>query len=171
MTICDHVFVGGENPYPVPDFVRHCADVGLVCIQLSDRLMNMRRFTSLRLWALALLSIAFLFGRAEGVHVHLCFDGQEAPASLHGPDLGIHHEHGSGMHGTHVDTDIALVADQANKVRKLALDLPVVLPSANWSVIDVAGAQVAPSPYARRHSSVFRTLSPPARGPPSLHIA
>lgn len=61
------------------------------------------RYSRLMLWVLAL---AFLTVRASDTHLHLCFDGQEPPASVHLADASVHNDehHQAGEH--HADKDL-----------------------------------------------------------------
>jgi hypothetical protein len=96
--------------------------------------VNNRRYT-LKLAALAVLFASITNAHA---HVHLCFDGQEAPASVHtGHDGGQAH-HGDEQ-GNHDDVDVDLRGDGVAKSFKP--DLPAITPSIVFvlpAVVDVA---------------------------------
>jgi len=56
------------------------------------------------LWTVVL---AILAVRLSDTHLHLCFDGQEPPASVHLADASVHHdEDHHGGDETHADKDI-----------------------------------------------------------------
>ena len=50
--------------------------------------------------------LAVLAVRLTDAHVHLCFDGQEAPASVHVADTSVHHDQDPEDGATHADQDI-----------------------------------------------------------------
>lgn len=49
------------------------------------------RATPFQKACLLLLCISLLLVRVNGAHLHLCFDGEEAPISLHTDDMGTPH--------------------------------------------------------------------------------
>jgi hypothetical protein len=62
------------------------------------------RFNPLLLWTVV---FAVLAVRLADTHLHLCFDGQEAPASVHLADASVHHDlehHEDGP--AHADKDV-----------------------------------------------------------------
>jgi hypothetical protein len=61
------------------------------------------RFNPFLLWTVV---FAVLAVRLADTHLHLCFDGQEAPTSVHLADASVHHdlEHEEGP--AHADQDI-----------------------------------------------------------------
>src|SRR5262245_23407994 len=71
------------------------------------------------------LFVAALFLRVAGVHLHLCYDGQEPPASLHVVDAGLHDDHDTGP-AEHRDIDVQLESGFL-KSWKLGVDLPAIL--------------------------------------------
>lgn len=76
---------------------------------------------------LTLICVLLLTVRVAGPHLHLCFDGQEAPASFHVLDIGLHHA--AGHSAPHQDTDVSLAVDGVSKTGKQLSfdDLPIVL--------------------------------------------
>jgi hypothetical protein len=89
-------------------------------------------------------------------HVHLCFDGQEPPASIHGAhDGNVHHEHEQDDHD---DLDIDL-EDQA-VAKAFKLELPAITAAATHvlalttprAIVSVADSDDRPStdpPFSR----------------------
>lgn len=61
------------------------------------------RINPLLLWTVVLAVVAV---RLTDTHLHLCFDGQEPPASVHLADASVHHDddHDDGV--AHADQDI-----------------------------------------------------------------
>jgi hypothetical protein len=65
--------------------------------------MSRLRFNPVLLWAVVL---AVLTVRMTDTHLHLCFDGQEAPTSVHSGDASVHHGQNHGDEAAHADKDI-----------------------------------------------------------------
>ena len=61
------------------------------------------RFNPLLLWTVV---FAVLAVRLADTHLHLCFDGQEAPASVHLADASVHHDDDHDDGASHADKDI-----------------------------------------------------------------
>ena len=117
---------------------------------------------------LLLLCGIMLFGRSAGIHLHLCFDGSEPPASLHFEDAGHHAEHQAGQ--VHNDLDLSLAFDAVAKVVKLGLDLPallVVLLLLLPPLLRDARRTARPRPAAVALPPIH-LLRPPLRGPPAF---
>ncbi len=120
----------------------------------------------LRAW-IALLVIAVATMPASGAHLHLCFDGSEAPATVHATEDGAHHSD-AGLDGTHNDVDVSLAGVALSKKFDSALDLPgLALLTSVLFHLAVPEAVLAPRELAAPLiiRSVFRIL-PPSRGPP-----
>ncbi len=116
---------------------------------------------------MALLCIVMLTVRLAGAHLHLCFDGSEAPASVHLADSGVHHSE-PGMLLQHQDVDVSLVGELLSKHGKLALDLAALLGVA-LLLWDFFAGNRAESPLRDRGrftTSPRRFTFPPLRGPP-----
>ncbi len=120
-------------------------------------------------WLLTLICVLLLMVRVSGPHLHLCFDGQEAPASFHVLDIGLHRS--PGHSAPHQDTDISLAVDGVSKTGKqLGFDdLPVVLLAALllWIFFQTPRRfllPLLPAVVPARHAF----LRPPLRGPPQL---
>lgn len=118
---------------------------------------------------LTLMCVLLLIVRVAGPHLHLCFDGQEAPASVHFLDVGLHH---TASHGApHRDTDVSLAVDGVSKTGKQISfdDLPIVLLAALlvWILFQTPRRFVLPLlPALIPASPAF--LRPPLRRPPQL---
>lgn len=120
-------------------------------------------------WLLTLMCVMLLMVRVAGPHLHLCFDGQEAPASFHVLDIGLHHTAGHGA--PHQDTDVSLAVDGVSKTGKSISfgDLPVVLLAALliWILFQTPRRFLLPMlPAVAPARPAF--LLPPLRGPPQL---
>jgi hypothetical protein len=124
----------------------------------------MHRLTRDRPLLLTLL-VAALLVRFSGVHLHLCYDGQEPPASLHVADAGLHDDHDTGP-VEHRDVDVQLESGFL-KSWKLGVDLPAILDTRALAPIirETAWRVVArtdpPSPRAWHDFA-----RPPQRAPP-----
>lgn len=82
-------------------------------------------------WAWVLL-VAVLFVRLGDAHLHLCFDGQEPPATVHVMEDTAHHDDGAGTGvSEHNDQDInlfdAVLAKKAGAADFLLLAIAVIL--------------------------------------------
>ena len=128
----------------------------------------MIRDPRLQSWLLTLLCVLLLL-RVEGAHLHLCFDGNEPPASIHLLDIGIHHGSEPGMSAPHQDQDVSLSDEALFKASQPGFDFPPVLLAALllWALLRTPIRLTPPSstPVA---PSASRVLLPPLRGPPSL---
>lgn len=134
------------------------------------------------------LSVALLLARAGGAHLHLCFDGQQAPSQLHlgGPAHEIEHHlpgdvaeaHAQAHdpthahahaheHGDHTDRDLPLFEHLLSKTGKSSLDLPVLLFA--LLLLGLIARSAAPKLRGARqllHDPPALHLRPPLRGPP-----
>ena len=117
------------------------------------------------LWVVAL---AFLTVRASDTHLHLCFDGQEAPTTVHFADASVHHDE---QHETkeHADKDfdvfVGMLLKNGSSEADIAIPLAVtalvlLLPP----VSDTVPVADEPSPSATDPPFYLR---PPLRGPPA----
>lgn len=70
---------------------------------LGARMWRRLRSHPVVLWAVVLAVLAV---RLSDTHLHLCFDGQEAPASVHLADASVHHDEDHSDQGSHADQDI-----------------------------------------------------------------
>lgn len=131
---------------------------------------------------IATLCLALLWARVGGVHLHLCFDGQEPARSLHisdqnhhGDHHALHHDahhadHDDGHHAAdamHNDVDVSLLNEGLSKPVKLLVDLPLLL----LAVLCIA-ALVRATMHTRGRGdpppplTSILSLRPPLRGPP-----
>lgn len=112
---------------------------------------------------MAILAVVLM--RVGGVHLHLCFDGQEAPAELHVAE-GPLHDVSHHLEETHSDKDVQ-IADDALVKKEAGVDLPLLL-----AVCLVLLLLLTPDNHWRRATIdlVFPRepwrLRPPLRGPP-----
>lgn len=61
------------------------------------------RINPLLLWAVVL---AVLTVRMTDTHLHLCFDGQEPPSTVHVADASVHHDQEPDDGSAHADKDV-----------------------------------------------------------------
>ena len=118
---------------------------------------------------LLMACLALLLGQLSGAHLHLCFDGQEPPATLHLiEDEGAHNPH-AAMGRAHFDADLGLFSSALEKKSSSALDL---LPFLIATVIVLGVARVRSFFAPRIERAAIRVapalfeLHPPLRGPP-----
>jgi hypothetical protein len=128
----------------------------------------MRRSSPTTRVLLAMAMLALLVVRIGDIHLHLCFDGQEAPASVHVNDASVHHDGEHEPAGeAHADNDVdpflgTLVKkadlDAAFALIPLLLVLALLAPPLRTSPLRLFTAvPVLTSPFS---------LRPPLRGPP-----
>jgi hypothetical protein len=125
-----------------------------------------------RSWIVALGAL-LLVARLGSDHVHLCFDGSEPPATVHGIDSGIHHEEGAGHDDgiEHVDGEVQLPGFTAGKAKSAQADSGFVAPTL-WRLVAIrpaAAVRVAEPALPEPTTRPF--LRPPTRGPPASHYA
>jgi hypothetical protein len=117
-----------------------------------------------RLWIVLFSVLAFLFVSSAGTHLHVCFDGQEPPISVHVLD-GDHadlHSHDAA----HDDLDIDPLSQPHPK--PFHSDLPVLIFLLVLCILRWRPATAIPVPL--RHliclRSPLRYWRPPLRAPP-----
>jgi hypothetical protein len=116
---------------------------------------------------LTLVAIAVIAMPASGVHLHLCFDGAEAPATVHFGEDGKGHTE-PATQGTHSDTDVELGAPAVAKKADRTFDLPSLMVVAHVLLrVPVPAQAVLPETDDATVivSSSYRIL-PPLRAPP-----
>jgi hypothetical protein len=134
------------------------------CILRRGMWLNSRS-AHLLLWVVA---IAVLAVRASDTHLHLCFDGQEPPTTLHFADASVHDDehHDEGNHDDQdFDPFIGVLLKNSGSDSDVALPLGVaalvlLLPPVTDTLpptSDTLPSAVDPPFYLR----------PPLRGPPA----
>lgn len=127
---------------------------------------------------------ALLAARVNGTHLHLCLDGQEAPAEIHLGDAVSHDDHPSPVHEsthvehhsallnvpTHDDVDIDITADSLSKLPKLDWPVMALLVILLFSLSGLGSAGFLPRHRAPDRSSFHIYLRPPLRGPPLISV-
>ena len=117
-----------------------------------------------RLW-IWLVIAAVLVGRFDGAHLHLCFDGQEAPAAVHMAD-GANHDEAHHLDGEHLDQDVSL-ADTLLKKTSVDNDMALAVLAALLFVLPpVAAVSTSPAPLIHPQLRRLLFFDPPPRGPP-----
>ena len=120
---------------------------------------------STRPWFLILI-FAVLMTRLSGVHLHLCFDGQEAPAAIHVADDPAHNDaHHVEQH--HTDKDVE-VFDAVMTKSKGSMDLPILFGACLLLLLSMRpiGRQWPLDAFYRVFPLHSFALRPPSRGPP-----
>jgi hypothetical protein len=124
------------------------------------------RRSLLRVW-IALISLAVMAMPISGAHLHLCFDGSEAPATFHPLEDGSAHDD-PGASGAHNDKDVSLQGFALAKKHEGVHNLPAALTVAALIIrmpvmapVPIFNTDVA-TPVPLR---VTRIL-PPLRAPP-----
>lgn len=120
---------------------------------------------STRPWYLILIC-AVLLTRLGGVHLHLCFDGQEPPASIHVNDDGAHNDR-HHVNGDHTDKDVAVFDAVLTKGKGFA-DAPILLAACLLLLLLLrpASGQWPLAAFYRVFPLQPCALRPPLRGPP-----
>ncbi|MET0532853.1 MAG: hypothetical protein ABW171_01400 [Steroidobacter sp.] len=118
------------------------------------------------LWTVVLAVLAV---RLSDTHLHLCFDGQEPPASVHLADASVHHDEDHGDESAHADQDIdpfigTVVKSDDDTQPLLAFIVGALL------TIDLIPPDPAVPAFNREPLTVSDPpfyLRPPLRGPPA----
>ena len=131
--------------------------------------MNFTRRASSCLLISLLCSLLLLL-QVGGAHLHLCFDGQEPPATLHLVDSGL--EHSPGLASLqHQDEEVDIGLASLLKKSLSALDIPPVAYAAFVRPLESRSQLVLRSGHGRGPSFIDVTrLLPPLRGPPPQTI-
>lgn len=119
-------------------------------------------------WVLWTVALAVLTVRANDTHLHLCFDGQEPPTSVHSADASVHDDDDHAGE-THADKDldpfVGILPKSGDTDAEVALPVSVAV-----LVLLLPPLQQAPSvvfdTVPAAVGSSFR-LRPPLRGPPA----
>lgn len=119
-----------------------------------------------QLCLIALVGVSVLSARVSGVHLHLCRDGQEPPATMHLADAGNHDEQHAPADSQHSDVDVGLDAGLAKAAKSLT-DFPSLAGPVAGPFILAAVHKAVWAPLNPAHSRARpRFLRPPLRGPP-----
>lgn len=116
---------------------------------------------------LSIVLLVVLLTRLGGVHLHLCFDGLEAPATIHAADTADHADSHHHLDDQHADKDVDVLGAMLVKKSGGSADLPALF------AICLALLLLLPRPRghwpaAASHLIFPRLLllRPPLRGPP-----
>ena len=123
------------------------------------------RFNPILLWAVV---VAVLAMRLSDTHLHLCFDGQEPPTSVHFADSSVHHDDNHHEGSCQADKDInpfvgTLVKSDDDGQSVLTLAVRTLL------TLDLIPRTHGIPPFDRHSllpSHPPLHLRPPLRGPP-----
>jgi hypothetical protein len=120
---------------------------------------------SKRPWFLILI-FAVVMTRLSGIHLHLCFDGLEPPASIHVTDGGQHND-AHHIETSHTDKDVE-VFDAVLTKSKGSMDLPILFGACLLLLLLMrpTGRQWPPDAFYRVFPLQAFALRPPSRGPP-----
>lgn len=124
-----------------------------------------RRSARLLVWAVVLTVLTV---RASDTHLHLCFDGQEPPTSVHFADGSVHHdEHHDGQ--DHADKDVDPFVGTLAKTGDADADVALVASVIALAILLPAIRDVPPmrSDLHVRAAGPPFYLRPPLRGPPA----
>ena len=122
------------------------------------------------------MSVVLSLAPGAGAHLHLCFDGSEAPSSFHLSDAEMHHDSGAdrfdgaapGIDALHSDSDVAVAGNLLSK-SKFEWQMPFAPHTAAATFAPPRRSQlVPPSSLGLSPSSPPSFLRPPPRGPPAL---
>jgi hypothetical protein len=120
---------------------------------------------------LLICSVMLLVLRVGGAHLHLCFDGQEALATVHLLDGGQEHREDGGPE-RHQDENLDDGASSLVKSFGADNDAPVLPTTGFLAFITLTAATIAPVDRLRLPSFDTGTcLLPPPRGPPDTTSA
>jgi hypothetical protein len=123
------------------------------------------RVNPLLLWTVVL---AVLAARLTDTHLHLCFDGQEAPTSVHLADASVHHDEDHDGGTGHADKDVdpfvgTLVKSDDDSQPLFAFIVSTLL---TIDLLPPDHAVPALDPETPLATSPPFYLRPPLRGPP-----
>ena len=119
-------------------------------------------------WMIVVL-LAVLVTRLAGVHLHLCFDGQEPPATVHAGEHADPSEH--LFDEQHSDKDVDVLGTMLFKKAGGSIDLPVLLAACIvlLFLLQPARGQWPFAAFYRFFALQPVRLRPPLRGPPLQH--
>lgn len=124
------------------------------------------RINPLLLWTVVLAVLAV---RLTDTHLHLCFDGQEAPTSVHLADASVHHDEDHDGGTGHADKDVDPFVGTLVKSDDDSQPLFALLVSTLLTIELLAPDHAVPAfdletPLATNPPFYLR---PPLRGPPA----
>lgn len=110
--------------------------------------------------------MVFVLVRTADAHAHLCFDGEEPPASVHVADGELHPCESSETSGHTGDKDVRLTPDVL--LKKASADDAWIPSSIQFEVSFVAHTLHEPLRAVAQidHASARYFILPPLRGPP-----
>lgn len=126
----------------------------------------MSKFAHMPTWLVWTLLVAILATRVSGVHLHLCFDGQQPQISVQSGHAGMDEP---GITHADDDKDVSLVGDALVKNFNHAGVLPTLLAAAVLLFILGSLRQVGFPGFFSRPAIPYASgfyLRPPLRGPP-----
>lgn len=106
--------------------------------------------------------IFWLLASLSGMHGHFCFDGKEAPISVHIDVMAEHPEHHADEH--HIDADVDILKLVLAKLVKI--DVPLLLTVALMLMALCAQQNLFFARYSRYSPRRILGLRPPLRAPP-----
>jgi len=123
---------------------------------------------------LAALAVFFASVTNAHAHMHLCFDGQQPPVTIHGAQADVHYgdehlgnQHESDQQNCHGDLDLDLDTDGLAKSFKP--DLPAIAPHNACALAISTLVVVAPITSAGDATGTDPPHTrPPPRAPPSI---
>jgi len=116
---------------------------------------------------LTLIALAVIAMPVSGAHLHLCFDGAEAPATVHASEDGSSHGDPAVDRGHH-DLDVSLQGAALAKKLDTSLDFPALF-AATFLVVRLPIPAPVCAPQDDVHVPVSigaARLLPPLRAPP-----
>lgn len=120
-----------------------------------------------RLW-LSLIALTIVAMPVNAEHLHLCFDGSEAPATVHAVEDGSDHHADEGVSAPHQDADVSLEGAALGKKYERAFDLSSLLVATVLiGRVPLAAPALVADPVVpvAVTTATVRSL-PPRRGPP-----
>ncbi len=125
--------------------------------------------SSRRKWLPSLLSGVLLLLQVAGVHLHLCFDGQEPPVTVHLLDSGPNHVPGTTA-SDHQDRDVDRGSASFIKKALADYDSPPIAYAAFASSAVLPQLRIPQTRWSRSPVHDVTRLLPPLRGPPETTL-
>src|SRR5690606_2637522 len=105
--------------------------------------------------------LSWLLAAMTGAHGHFCFDGQEAPISVHLAMTGEHIDHHADEQHLDMDVDIS----QSVLIKLVKIELPVLVVAILLLFLSI-NPTLSFSFYSVRYFPCITNLLPPSRAPP-----